>query len=138
MLLRAEYRGPISLNNLEEALGDFDRVRLRLVEGSVLPMSPGHQQLTTHGLVWPCGCESRGTTTPDSYPTCSIASCSRHRHEFEELPIREVEPDPPITVVMERAEATLKPGDYITLDVEAWRAAHPEILGNADESGQLM
>jgi hypothetical protein len=39
---------------------------------------------------------------------------------------------------MERAEATLKPGDYITLDVEAWRAAHPEILGNADESGQLM
>lgn len=123
-----EYRGPVSLIELENLLGDFDRVRLKTVEDSVLPMPRGHKQLTTLGYIWPCGCEMRGTGTPANMPACWIYACSKHAPDFDRLPLHSPPNDPLITVVMNRAEATLQPGGYITLDEEWVKADFPELL----------
>lgn len=124
----SQYRGRISLNELESLLGDFDRVRLKAVAGSVLPMPPGHKQLTTLGYIWPCGRETRGVGTPDNMPACWIAPCSKHVKDFDRLQLHSPPEDPLITVVMNRAEATRQPGGYITLDEERIKADFPELL----------
>ncbi len=110
-----EYRGPISLNDLESVLGDFNRVRMVPVEGGVLELAPGQRQLTTLGYIWPCGCESRGTGTPDWAAACRIRPCRQHRMDFEELPVLGKADDPPETFVVERQRATMKPGEILVL-----------------------
>jgi hypothetical protein len=103
-----QFRGPISLVELERALGDFDRVRLRTVDGSILSMPEGHKQLTTLGNIWPCGCETRGSATPATLPACWISPCAKHISVFDDLPIQAPPGDEPaISVVMSRAEAAV-------------------------------
>ncbi len=135
----SQYRGPISLNELEQILDDFDRVRLRPVTGSTLPMPPGHKQLTTLGYIWPCGCETRGTGTPANLPACWISPCLKHVETFDSLPVQSPpSPDPPITVVMARLKATLEPGGFITLGEERIKADFPELMGNDGDFSQIL
>lgn len=111
-----EYRGPISLNELESRLGDFDRVRLVPAPPGVIELEPGERQLTTLGYIWPCGCETRGSRTPAWAPACAIGLCPKHAAmDFDELPVQEVPEDPPETFVLDRDKATLKPGGIITV-----------------------
>jgi hypothetical protein len=80
------YRGPYALMEVEAVAGDFTQVLMRPV--ATVVSGPQAMQLTTIGLRWPCGCETRGTGTPASLPACVLAACDEHVGLVGERPER--------------------------------------------------
>lgn len=75
---------------------------------------PDDKMLTAVGYRWPCGCETRGTASPDYMPMVVWAACPAHdaiRDQRQVCPIPREFKD--AVYVVERSDATLVPGQVL-------------------------
>jgi len=79
------FRGPYALDDVIATVGPFTQVLMRPVESVTFGSD---LMLTTIGLQWACGCQSRGTGDPGHLPACVLAACREHEVEFADQPER--------------------------------------------------
>ena len=114
------YRGPFSLEEIENAAGDFSEVLMRPAQSSSLGLSPDEKVLTTIGYRWACGCEALGAAGISNLKGCLWSPCKEHHAQGDwDGPAygRLAEAGDEDTVVP-RGVATLRPGEILVKRID--------------------